>query len=317
MYDAGCRNLKNFDLIHERFNAPAMGGALASRKLGIPYILEVNAELLEQRAFKGVPERGFRRLLCIYATRLALKTAARLICTSAVVKRSWTLKWGVDASKIFVLPCAADVEMFRRKYDSDLVRKQLGLAAGPVVMWVGGYYPWQDLDLLAESFSRVLDLRPDAKLVMVGDGETRAAFERKVAQRGVQESVVVVGAVPFRRIPELLSAADVAVSPSPSHLPGSGGTPMKLAEYMAAGKAIVATRLDQISALIEDQQTGLLVPPEDVDAFTEAVVTLLNNPLQRDRLGENARREAVEHYSWEQYAKRLEEIYLDVLEDRT
>jgi len=313
MYDAGCLNLKGFELIHERYNPPALGGALASKRLRIPYVLEVNADVLEQRAFKGVPERGLRRLLCVYSTRLAFKTAARIICTSAVMKGQLVAKWGVDEGKVVVLPCAADLEIFQREYHPELVRQQLGLTVEPIVIWIGGYYVWQDLELLAESFSGVVGVRPDAKLVMVGDGERRAAFERKIAQHGIQDSVINVGAVPFQRVPELLSAADVAVSPHPSHLPGTGGTPMKLAEYMAAGRAIVATRLDQISVIIEDQQTGLLVPPGDIDAFTKAVVTLLNDPVQRTRLGQNARRQAVEHHSWEQYAERLEETYLDIL----
>lgn len=70
MAEAGTINLKGFDLIHERYNLLALGGAWASRRLGIPFVLEVNADLLEQRKFKGIPERGLRRLFALWATRM-------------------------------------------------------------------------------------------------------------------------------------------------------------------------------------------------------------------------------------------------------
>ena len=72
MAEASAINLKRFDLIHERFNLLALGGALASKKLGIPFVLEVNADLLEQRKFKGTPERGLRRLFAVWATQRRL-----------------------------------------------------------------------------------------------------------------------------------------------------------------------------------------------------------------------------------------------------
>jgi Glycosyltransferase Family 4 len=77
--EAGRHHLKGFDLIHERFNLLALGGAWPSRKLGIPFVLEVNADLLEQRKFKGIPERGLRRLFAVWASQTCFNTAAQII----------------------------------------------------------------------------------------------------------------------------------------------------------------------------------------------------------------------------------------------
>jgi len=82
MAGAGSINLKSFDLIHERHNLLALGGAWASKKLGIPFVLEVNADLLEQRKFKGTPERGLRRLFAEWATRMCFNAATKIICIS-------------------------------------------------------------------------------------------------------------------------------------------------------------------------------------------------------------------------------------------
>jgi glycosyltransferase involved in cell wall biosynthesis len=125
----------------------------------------------------------------------------------------------------------------------------------------------------------------------------------------------MTGAIAHTRVPEMVSIADVAVVPS-APVPasrGGTGTPLKLFEYMAAGKAIVATALNHAAEVIRDGHDGLLVEAGDVNAFAEAMLKLLNDPVERGRLGQNARRQAVEQYSWAQYTKRLEEIYLNVL----
>jgi glycosyltransferase involved in cell wall biosynthesis len=315
MGEAGSKNLKGFDLIHERFNLLSLGGVWASRKLGIPLILEVNADLLEQRKFKGRPERGLRRLYAEWSTRVCFNAATKIICISAGLKNHLSSTWSIEASKLVVLPCAADVEALGPNLNSNHIRRSLGLATEPVVIWVGGFYPWHDLDLLLKSFTLVLQRRADAKLVLVGDGQTRPSVEEMVQRNGLRGAVILTGAIAHTRVPEMLSIADVAVVPaapvSASH--GGTGTPLKLFEYMAAGKAIVATAQDHAAEVIRDGHDGLLVAAGDVNRFAEAMLTLLNDPIERGRLGQNARQQAVERYSWEEYTRRLEEIYLNVL----
>jgi glycosyltransferase involved in cell wall biosynthesis len=315
MAEAGSINLKGYDLIHERFNLLALGGAWASKKLGIPFVLEVNADLLEQRRFKGMQERGLRRFFAIWATRVCFRTAAQIICISPRLKAHLQAKWNIEASKLTTLPCAADVEAFKPNYNSEMVRKNLGLTTEPVVMWIGGFYPWHDLNLLLESFALILQRRPDARLVLVGDGQTRSAVEDTVTKAGMRHAVIMTGKIDHSEVPEMLSIADVAVVPSTPLTAGVGGTgtPLKLFEYMAAGKAIVATALNEAAEVIQHGHNGLLVEPGDVNAFAEATLKLIDNPKERHRLSQNVREQAVKQYSWEHYTRRLEEIYLSVM----
>lgn len=313
--EAGSINLKGFDLLHERFNLLALGGAWASRKLGIPLVLEVNADLLAQRKFKGNPERGLRRLFALWTTRICFNTAAKIICISASLKDHLSTTWNIEDSKLIVLPCAADVDTFGHNLNSESVRRSLCLTDEPVVMWVGGFYPWHDLDLLLNSFTLVLPKYPNAKLVLVGDGQTRPLVERRIQENGLQQSVIMTGAIAYIDVPDMVSIADIAVVPSAlvSASRGGTGTPLKLFEYMAAGKAIVATAVNETAEVIQAGQNGLLVEPGDVNGFANAMLTLIDDPMERNRLGQNARRQAIEQYSWEEYTRRLEEIYLDVL----
>jgi glycosyltransferase involved in cell wall biosynthesis len=182
-------------------------------------------------------------------------------------------------------------------------------------MWVGGFYPWHDLGLLLESFALILRRRPDARLVLVGDGQTRSSVVDIVTKDGLRHAVIMTGAIAHSQVPEMLSIADVAVVPSAPITASLGGTgtPLKLFEYMAAGKAIVATAQNQAAEVIQDGHNGLLVEAGEVNRFAEAILALLNDPVERSRLGQNARQQAVELYSWERYTRRLEEIYLHVL----
>lgn len=316
MLEASCQNLDGFDVIHERFNLLALGGALASKRLGIPFVLEVNADLIEQRKYKGVPERGLRRLFAVWATRFCFDAASKVICISAQLREHLHRKWKIEGNKLAVLPCAADVETFAPNHDGAHVRQRLGLTDEPVVMWVGGFYPWHDLELLLESFVVVLQRYPGARLVLVGDGQTRPVIARQIMKNGLRQAVIMTGAITHSNVPEMLSIANIAVVPSAPVAAGNGGTgtPLKLFEYMAAGKAIVATALYHATEVIQNGHNGLLVDAGDVNGFAQAMLALLSNSVEQRRLGQNARRHAVEHHSWEAYTRQLERIYQDIVE---
>ena len=183
-------------------------------------------------------------------------------------------------SKLTVLPCAADVEAFKPNHNSRDVRNSLGLTTEPVVMWVGGFYPWHDLSLLLESFALILQRLPDARLVLVGDGQTRSSVVEMVAKAGLSHAVIMTGAIAHSQVPEMLSIADVAVVPSAPITAGLGGTgtPLKLFEYMAAGKAIVATANSESAEVLQDGHNGLLVEAGNVNRFAETILKLLSDP---------------------------------------
>lgn len=313
MYDACRQNLHGYDLIHERYNLLSLGGTLASRRLGIPYVLEVNADLIEEREFQGTPERGLRRRFALWATKYCFDAADRIICVSAPLKDHLIKKWAIDADKIVVVSNAADTKTFGSPYDTGSIRRRFGLTNEPVVMFVGGFYAWHDLPLLVESFASVVRQVPQARLMLVGDGRTRSVVEQTIAEHGLQHAVIMAGRVAHSQIPEMLAIADVAVAPNVAFFNGHGGSPLKVFEYMAAGKAIVATKTGQVAEVIEEGRNGLLVEPRDAPGFANAITTLLNDPAERSRLGQNARQQAVEQHSWEHYSRKLEEIYLSVL----
>lgn len=313
----------NQHIIHERFNLMALGGALASRRLDVPFVLEVNADLLQQRRAKGKAERGLRRLWARWATRFCFNSADMIVTVSTGLARHLQQEWDIPAQRLAALPCAADTKRFARAQSVRPEERRLQTVEGtvvslnnrPVIMWVGGFHHWHDLELLLDSFANVRQQTPDACLVLVGDGATRAQIQQRVTQQGLAASVLMTGMVPHHHIPYMLALADVLVAPSPALPPDQGGTgtPLKLFEYMAAGKAIVATAVDQATAVLEHDKTALLTPPGNARAFAAAITYLLQNPAQLTRLGANARGQAQTKHSWEEYARQLTEIYRRLL----
>lgn len=313
-YEACCRYLANYALCHEYSGLFSLGAALACLKLGIPYILTSDADLLLERAIVDKPLRGLHARVATWEARISYRLAQKIICVSEPAKQHLIQTWAVDPEKIVVVPNGVDIELFTATfYDSQAVRAQLGLRNQPVVMFVGGFQPWHGLENLVESFAQVVCLVPEAILLLVGDGPVRSAIEQKSAELGLADRVIITGFISHDRIPEMLAIADVVTAPYPRLPEEMWFSPLKLYEYMAAGKAIVASKEGQISDVIQDGCTGLLVEADDVEELAQALVKLLEAPAERERLGQNARRQAVEQHSWEQYIRRLEEIYTSVL----
>jgi glycosyltransferase involved in cell wall biosynthesis len=312
-YEACCRCLPRYDLCHEHNGLLSVGAALACVRKQIPYILTMDADPMLELGVLGRPLRGLQAFVAAWEARITYKVAKKIICLSEPAKQHLIEKWQVDPEKITVIPLGVDVERFGQPYDSRVVRAQLGLHDAPVIMFVGSFQHWHGLDRLVESFAQVLQEFPAARLLLVGDGPARPVVERKVAELGIADSVIITGIVPHARVPEMLAVADVVAVPYPQLPQELWFSPLKLYEYMAAGKAIVASRAGQIAEVIQNGRTGILVEPGNVDDFARATIELLKDPEERKRLGRNARQQAVEHHSWEQYIRRLEEVYLSVL----
>jgi glycosyltransferase involved in cell wall biosynthesis len=315
-YEACYRSLPGHDLCHEHNGLFCVGAALACRRLGMPYILTFSADPLFERALGGRPLRGFHRLIAAWEAKFTYQLARKIICVSEPAKWHLVESWQVDPEKIIVMPNGVDLDLFRPGYNLPLIRAELGLGEGPVIGFVGGFQHWHGLDRLIESLAHVLREVPNAQLLLIGDGRARPIVDQKIAEFGVETAVTITGLVAQVRVPEMLAVVDVAVLPYPQLPRELWFSPLKLYEYMAAGKAIVASRTGQIAEVIQHGQNGLLVEPGDVVDLARTLSGLLKNSAERARLGHNARAQAVQQHSWDRYVSCVEALYFDVLRHR-
>jgi glycosyltransferase involved in cell wall biosynthesis len=187
--------------------------------------------------------------------------------------------------------------------DGKAVRRDLGLkVSDPVVGTVCGLRPEKELETILRALGRLAPRRPRLRFVVVGDGPERRRLEQLATQLGVP--TVFLGHRPNEEVPDLLAAMDVVVCSSRFE-----GMPLAVLEWMAAGKAIVASRVGGIPTILEHGREALLVPPRDYAAFAEEIDRLLDDPLERQRLGEAAQRRQREAFRFDQTVSLVEELY--------
>ncbi len=165
------------------------------------------------------------------------------------------------------------------------------------VLYAGNFRPYQGVPVLLEAAGRLLASDPAGyQFTLIGDPTgSEAALE--TARQALAGRLTVLGPVPYEEMPGRLAAADVLVVPRPDSRSARAGFPSKLPEYLATGRAVVATDVGEQGRVITDGQTGLLIEPGSVDALVAALARLRDPGLRR-RLGAAGRRFAEENLGW-------------------
>ena len=295
------------DLIYQRYARFSWAGVAAGVRIRRPLFLEYNgSEVWVGRYWDRV---GSLDLLARFE-RLNLKAATRIFVVSEVERQN-LLRAGVENQRIVVNPNGVDVDRFKPDIGGDQVRESFGLAHDEILVgFVGTFGPWHGVEVLAEAITR---LPPSARIrfLLIGSGALREKVEQIIRDGHASDRVILTGAVPHDRVPAMLDACDILASPHVPLADGSDffGSPTKLFEYMAMGKAIVASRLGQIGEVLTDRETALLVEPGNLTELTNSILELASQPELRKRLGAAARRVVSENYTWQHNVQRVLDAY--------
>lgn len=279
--------------VYERYSLYNLCGVVVSRLTGVPLVLEVNSPLAREKARHGGV--AFGRLAQAVETYL-INHATRSIAVTGVLRRMLIEK-GADAARIVVMPNGINPGDFRRssrpeRRPGDTVR----------IGFVGWFRPWHGLLEMVDALERHGLFREGVSLLLVGDGPVRPALEQLIEGRGLGDRVRITGATPRRLLPGLLDEVDIAVQPAAT----AYASPMKLFEYLAAGKAVVAPDQDNIREVVRHSAEALLFAPGDWDAFAGQVRALVRDPGLRRRLGAAGRRSMLENRrTWADNAARV------------
>ena len=281
----------NPDLLYAWMPQSAVFGLLARK----PVIFEAHLQPtgrfgpLWHRAFARLP--GRKRLTCItYALKLTLEENYHMRMRPA---------------DVVVAPNGVELERFASLPDPEAGRRSLGLRAAPTVLCAGHLYAGRGADL----FLALARWTPSASFVWVGGRPADVEeWKRKAADL---PNVTFTGFVPNRDLPNYLAAADVLLMPYARSILGSSGdassaavaSPMKMFEYMAAGRAILTSDLPVIREVL-DEHNAVFCPPEDIRAWQAALNDLLAEPRLRAALATQVRRE-VEQYTWLARAEKI------------
>lgn len=295
------------DAIYERYALFGTTGVEIARELDIPHILEVNAPLSEEHArYRG---SAFPQTIRA-AERRILGSASYVIAVSAPLKE-WIVEAGVEPDRITVLPNGVDVERFAAG-GGDAVRRELGLGDRSVVGFAGTLKGWHGTDSLIRAvglLARRRGLEHAPHLLIVGDGPQRLALEGLIADEGLESRVTFTGTIPHDRMPAYLAAMDIAVAPYDS-APDFYFSPLKLFEYMAAARPVVAAGIGQIEECLRDGVTGLLYPPGDIAALAERIARLIDDPAAGQAIATAAQAEVRANRTW----RRNAGVVIDLIE---
>jgi len=269
-----------FDMIYERYGLWSAAGIRAARRLGLPVVLEVNAPLVEeQAAFRNFVLRDEAARIEVEVMRGA--TALAVVSDELV---PYCIAKGADPACIHVIGNAVDTARFHPKVTPDPLTD---IPTGRFVIgFTGSLKAWHGTEILIDAAARMLP-QVDAHLLIVGDGPDRAALTDRAEAAGLSDRLTVTGWVPHARLPGLIARMDVAAAPYPASA-RHYFSPLKLYEYLALGRPVVASDIGQTAALLAPTGAGALVPPGDVAALADALHRIATDPQHRAGLTKRA-----------------------------
>jgi glycosyltransferase involved in cell wall biosynthesis len=284
------------DFVYKRHALYDVGAVLGAQAERVPLVLEVN------RPYSARSYYDFEPLTFVTtAARLERKAfeAATLIVVVSTPLKSFVLDQGVPADKVLLTPNGANPARFiDNPREGAAIRQRHGLGNVTVVGWVGILREWHRVDLLIEAIASLRSMR----LLIIGDGPDRPRLEALAREKGVERAIVFTGRVPHEDMPGYISALDIAVA---SDDRTGFASPMKILEYMAMGKPVVAPRMANIEDLILDAEDGLLFNPGDLSDLTSALRRLQDDIPLRRRLGTSARTKVERERNWKCNAGRV------------
>jgi glycosyltransferase involved in cell wall biosynthesis len=284
------------DALYERANLFMLSGLWTCRLFRFPYLLEVNSPLADERArYDGL----FWQKLAAWTEQTCWRAASVVLPVTEVLA-SIMRRNGVSSERIVVTPNGVNPKMFFSQ-DSSAAKLKLGLKNRLVLGFVGYVREWHGLDRVIHLLATHNEMK-NAYFLIVGDGPARSSLEKQAARLGVSDRIRFTGAMPREALPNLIAAFDVALQPQVT----SYASPLKLFEYMAQGRTIVAPASSNIQEILKDKTDALLYAPDSDIEFAEAIEQLVRNPELRERLGQAAAQKIVDrNLTWEGNARRV------------
>lgn len=289
-------NKDGIDVLHTHKFGSNLSGAVIGRACRVPVVIAQE----HTWSYEGQP---LRKLL---DGRLIGRLVDRFVAVSRADRDRMVELEGVPPSKTVVIPAAYVPRAVLSRRD---LRVELGLAPGtPLVGTAANLRPQKALEVLLDAYAQVIATVADARLVIAGDGPSRAGLERRAAELGLTERVFFLG--PREDVDAILTSLDLVVLSSDFE-----GTPLLAFECMAYGTALVATDVGGLRDVVDDGVSGLLVPRRDPSALASAIVGLLGDHRRRADL-EVAALLRLKSFTIDAVASRFADLYDEILHER-
>lgn len=318
---------ETYDFIYSRFSYTASAPARLAVEYGIPHITEFNSSSLTSWKEVRLPEimrtAGMLKRIaakCITPFRCAkidrqemsILNKSSLIVTVSNVLKDELIERNIDGDKILVCPNGIDPKVFQ--YDEEgrkRVRTQLGISENEVLIGFSGTYgKWHGIPVLSTAITKLKE-KSNLKFLLIGSGLMHHVIQEEQANN---PQTIILNRVPFQEMPAHLSACDIVLVTNdwnPTDNRPFFGSPTKMFEYMATGRAIIASRLDQIADILSDGETCIAFEPGNAEMLADAILRLSKDSELRRVLGENARKNVVQKYTWKRNCEEIKQYISD------
>jgi len=285
------------DVIHCHMFKANFHGRVAGVGAGVPVIIAT-----EQNRYEG------KRKVDIWADRLLAQVSSKIIACSESVKQFTAQQEGIPLERFVVIHNGINTsDFFTNGKDGDQARKELGFEKNALVIGtVGRLVEQKGHRYLVDAMRQILQAFPMTRALIVGEGDLRQKLEEQVASMGLSGYVKFAGS--RRDIPRLLSAMNVFAFPSLWE-----GLPIALMEAMAIGLPVVASDVDGIPEVVDNEITGMLMPPRNSALLAEALMTILDNQTLARMMGKRGRERVLSQFTIDHYLERLDALYQSLL----
>ncbi len=293
-------------IVHTHTAKAGTLGRVAAWVVGVPVVVHT----YHGHVFHGYFNPAVTRVFVVIERWLGNHTH-RLVTVSETVRQEVLAQGIGDPERVVVVPLGLELERFlHAEALRGELRSELGIAPDvPVVGIVARLVPIKAHEVFLEAMARVVRALPSCRALIVGDGERRGELEQLVGELGLRKHVMFLG---WRGdLDRVYVDLDLVVLTSRNE-----GSPVALIEAMAAGRAVVATRVGGVPDLVEHDETGWLVPAGDPEALSATMVTLLRDPSRRRALGQAGRRRVHPAFGAERLLDDVDRLYRETLSSK-
>ena len=299
----------NYDVVHYRNVWDGLHIAQNKKSLGYKTLFEVNGlpSIELKYHYPGLDSDLVAKIKEQEIATLHLSDA--IICPSNVT-RDYIASLGLNRKLVTVIPNGVS--------PSDFSPSPLPVREGrvPVLLYIGTLADWQGLDIVIRALPKILERHP-IQLRIVGRGRSRQRklLSKQIRKLGVEGSVFILPAIPHHEIPALIAEAGICVAPLGLNDRNvtQGACPIKVLEYMAAGRPLLASNMPIVRELVREDMDALLFSPSDPDDLARQAIHLLDDLDLSKRLAQSASERALTKFTWHESQKKLGKVYEKLL----
>ncbi|MEK6923579.1 MAG: glycosyltransferase family 4 protein [Nanoarchaeota archaeon] len=273
------------DIVYERARIFSGGAILAGKLFGKKTILEYIEPCIELPILSGQIKQPFSTILRFHS-KIINK------CSDVITITHTSMTLGLPEEKCLLITTGADPERFQPKEDD-----------GKTILYIGSFAPWHACENMIKAMQLVCEKKPKAKFIFVGEGEKLDACKKLVAELNLGQNVRFTNKIPQEQVPAIIKTATICLAVfDRNYLPFQKFdyyySPIKVHEYKACGKPIIASNIGNLKELVKNNVNGLLVDESNINEISSAIIKLLRSKKLRDKIGSTNRKEVLETYNW-------------------